>query len=444
MGTCKKCGKETREGQELCDDCVKVMDHDTLGLNAGTTDQRPQSDTFSKKQDDDLDQILQNMQEDSKTSKKKKDTEKNLSTVSDVFSDAVSAISSLEDDNSEYDSIEKAILNQVDSSEKESKEKEKKNKKDKARKKGSKSLFSKRKKKAKDQEDAGEIDAIPSVDMFAGNEPQDKKAAKAAKKAEAKKLKEEAAKKKKEEAKKAAQEKDKLKKEKAAAKKASVDPKKVQKKEEAKKAKKAKAQQKKEKAIAKKAAKLAAAELENEPEEQGYINRPIAITMIVTGIVLAMVFQFSSKSINYNQSIKAATKSFDNQEYDDAYQEVYGLDIKSGDREIYDKIMTVMYVNKQLNSYNNYWNLKMYPEALDSLIKGLRRYDTYIDVAKNLGIKTDLDYVREQILTELKRKFKLSEKNAIKLANMKDQTKYSREVYDVILEKTNLIDTLNE
>ena len=96
--------------------------------------------------------------------------------------------------------------------------------------------------------------------------------------------------------------------------------------------------------------------------------------------------------------------------------------------------MTVMYVNKQLESYNNYMGLEMYPEALDSLIKGLKRYEKYIEHAENLGIKSDLDYVRKHMLTELKRKFNLSEKRAMKLVSMKDQTKYSIKIYDIVLE----------
>ena len=35
------------------------------------------------------------------------------------------------------------------------------------------------------------------------------------------------------------------------------------------------------------------------------------------------------------------------------------------------KVMVVMYTYKQLNSFNNYYKVGLYPEALDSLLKGL-------------------------------------------------------------------------
>jgi hypothetical protein len=92
--------------------------------------------------------------------------------------------------------------------------------------------------------------------------------------------------------------------------------------------------------------------------------------------------------------------------------------------------MTVMFVNKQLNSYNNYYSLGKYPEALDSLLKGLKRYDKYIELATMLGIKTDLDYVRTQILAELKNKFDLSEREALKINRINDRKEYSLKIYE--------------
>ena len=111
------------------------------------------------------------------------------------------------------------------------------------------------------------------------------------------------------------------------------------------------------------------------------------------------------------------------------------MNIKDEDIELYDKIMTVMFVNKQLNSYNHYYQLEQYPEALDSLLKGLERYDKYIALAKELGIENDLKYVRENILEELNQVFSLSEKDAKKLIQMKDQSEYSIAVYDVVAKR---------
>ena len=104
---------------------------------------------------------------------------------------------------------------------------------------------------------------------------------------------------------------------------------------------------------------------------------------------------------------------------------------------LYNKIMTVMYVNKQLNSYHSYYEMKKYPEALDSLLKGLNRYDRYIELATMLGIDDDMDYVRNQILSELDSVFHLTEEEALQIASMEDIADYSKKVYEVALQNMN-------
>ena len=85
-----------------------------------------------------------------------------------------------------------------------------------------------------------------------------------------------------------------------------------------------------------------------------------------------------------------------------AYNEIYGLEIKNEDLLLYDRIMTVMYVQKQLNSYYNYYGMNDKPKALDSLLKGLQRYEKYIELAVELDVDSDLDSVRKKILTEIR------------------------------------------
>jgi AAA ATPase containing von Willebrand factor type A (vWA) domain len=169
-------------------------------------------------------------------------------------------------------------------------------------------------------------------------------------------------------------------------------------------------------------------------EDETRINRLGASIVFIFFGLLAILLIVGTNTVSYTLSIQHATSYFDKKKYTQAYYEVYGMEIKDEDIEIYEKIKTVMFVNKQLNSYNNYTALNEYPQALDSLLKGLKRYDKYIELATMLGIQTDMDYVREQILAELKREFKLSEKEALKMtkiANMKD---YSMKVYDIAAE----------
>jgi len=174
-------------------------------------------------------------------------------------------------------------------------------------------------------------------------------------------------------------------------------------------------------------------------EDLGRINRLGASIVFIFFGLLALLLYVGSNTLNYTIAIKHATTYFDKQKYTQAYYEVYGVNIKDEDIQIYEKIKTVMFVNKELNSYNSFSSMKEYPQALDSLLKGLKRYDKYIELAGMLGIKTDMDYVRKQILAELHKVFNLSETEAIKMIKIKDMKEYSLKVYDVVLEnKENL------
>ncbi len=163
-------------------------------------------------------------------------------------------------------------------------------------------------------------------------------------------------------------------------------------------------------------------------KDQGRINRVgAAIVFVCMGAFAASVI-FGSDTFSYNQSVANARDYFDNREYTEAYNELRGVELKGEDVEMYDKVVTVMYVNKQLNSYNNYYAMQMYPEALDSLLKGLEKYDNYLEAAGQLGVVADLNYVKDQIIVELQTEFSLNEKEAYQIIDTVTQEEYSQKV----------------
>ncbi|HKL79856.1 MAG TPA: hypothetical protein VJ888_05400 [Mobilitalea sp.] len=169
-------------------------------------------------------------------------------------------------------------------------------------------------------------------------------------------------------------------------------------------------------------------------EEEGRINRLGAVIVFAFLGLMVLLLLLGTSIFSYTLSVKNAKTYFERRKYTQAYNEIYGMDIKDEDLEIYEKIVTVMFVNKQLNSYNNYFAMEKYPEALDSLLKGLSRYDKYIKLATMLGIETDLNYVRGQIMAELNNVFDLSDEAAAAIISSESQLKYSVAVYDIALE----------
>ncbi len=172
--------------------------------------------------------------------------------------------------------------------------------------------------------------------------------------------------------------------------------------------------------------------LEEIEQNEGKINKVGASLIFVIFAVVLCFIAIGTSVYTYRVAIENATFDFELQRYEEAYNEVYGLDIKEEDQELYDKIMTVQYVNTQLISYLRYTSLNQDAEALDSLMKGLRRYEKYIYYGTQLGIKDDLNYLRTQILNELSEAYQITEEQAYDMLNIESQEEYSAVVFEIV------------
>ena len=197
------------------------------------------------------------------------------------------------------------------------------------------------------------------------------------------------------------------------------------KKEEAKKRKQA-AKASRQAAKAEKAKKLA-----EEEQDHSKINKKGATVVLVAFAALCAFVIFGTNTFAYSLSIKQAQDYLARKKYTKAYNEISGVDIKEDDQLLANKIKTIMYVNKEYDSYNNYYAIQYYAEALNSLLNGLTKYDVYLDEASELGVKSDLQYVKSQILEELQEKYNLDEEDAKKITSVEDQEKYSDKVFEI-------------
>lgn len=197
-----------------------------------------------------------------------------------------------------------------------------------------------------------------------------------------------------------------------------------------KKAKKAEAKKSK---LAAKAAKKAEKvnRLVEEEQDHSKINKNGAAVVFVAFATLCAVIVLGTNTFSYSASIDQAEDYFARRKYTKAYNEISGVAVKKDDQELANKIKTVMYVNNEYDSYNNYYAIQYYAEALNSLLNGLTKYDLYLEQASELGVKSDLQYVKSQILEELDEKYNLDEESAKKIASEEDQEKYSDKVFAI-------------
>lgn len=205
-----------------------------------------------------------------------------------------------------------------------------------------------------------------------------------------------------------------------------IDPKQAK-----KAAKLAKKEEKAKRKAEKKAQREQQKELIDEDEEEGRINR-VGAVLVFAVLGIAAVFVIAGTNVfSYKSSIKRASGFFKEDQYAKAYDELNGLTIKKKDENLYKQVRTVMYVNKELDSYHNYTKLRMYPEALDSLLKGLEKYDYYLESAREVDVTEDYDKVKNQILLTLKKEYNMTEKKAYALLDNKDQGDYSKKVIKI-------------
>lgn len=208
---------------------------------------------------------------------------------------------------------------------------------------------------------------------------------------------------------------------------------------EAKKAEKQKAREaKKAEKAERKAEKKAKREEEEaslvEVEVVGRLNK-VGVSIIVIATILFLVVEIAGTNVfSYASTKRKASNYFEMGKYTEAYKEAIGTDLREKDEETYNKIKVVMRVQQSLNAYQNYDRINYYPEALDALLRGIKRYDANIEQAMELEVEDDMISCRRQILTLLQEEFNLSETEAYKLLAL-EEDEYQEQVIALGLKK---------
>ena len=142
----------------------------------------------------------------------------------------------------------------------------------------------------------------------------------------------------------------------------------------------------------------------------------VKLVLFVAGVVV--LISVLNSALYYNTNSSQAKTYYNNGEYDKAYSKLNGMKLNSNDKTLYEQASTIMYVKRQYDSYENYMSLNMKTEALDALIKGIDRYNTFRSTAQELGIDDKFKAEYQNIIDALQNTFKISEAQGISLADM--------------------------
>ena len=208
------------------------------------------------------------------------------------------------------------------------------------------------------------------------------------------------------------------------------------KKENAKKEKEVKAAEKKKAKDAKAAKKAAKPKKEKKPKPEpkpGDILKikPKSIMLFITLVASVIVLiSLLKTTVSYTTAISKAKTNLENGDYSKVYESLSGMKLNKSDETLYRQATLITYVTRQYESYQNYMEMDMKTEAINALVKGLARYDTYYNEANSLGVGNQMKEARAQIIQAFNDTFKISESEAVSLVAMSDNnfTQYYRKI----------------
>ena len=208
------------------------------------------------------------------------------------------------------------------------------------------------------------------------------------------------------------------------------------KKENAKKEKEVKAAEKKKAKDAKAAKKAAKPKKEKKPKPEpkpGDILKikPKSIMLFITLVASVIVLiSLHNTTVSYTTAISKAKTNIENGDYSKVYELLSGMKLNKSDETLYRQATLITYVTRQYESYQNYMEMDMKTEAINALVKGLARYDTYYNEANSLGVGNQMKEARAQIIQAFNDTFKISESEAVSLVAMSDNnfTQYYRKI----------------
>lgn len=212
----------------------------------------------------------------------------------------------------------------------------------------------------------------------------------------------------------------------------------VEREEKAQKAKEEKAlkaAQKAKEATAKREAKEKKKKKRAQEEAQevvGKINPVGAAIVVVFFAIFCVAVLVGTKSFSYRSALKSAETNFEGRNYEAAYKALAGVELSETSEELGEKVRICMQLQKEYNSYTNYYKMQMYLESLDSLMKGIRSYDENKEQADLYGIMSQYNELEGKLAEALYTDFGVSETQARAINEIKKQEEYTAKLEEII------------
>lgn len=210
---------------------------------------------------------------------------------------------------------------------------------------------------------------------------------------------------------------------------------KAKKKEEKKKKKEEKEKKKKEKKEQKakkpKKERPKKEKLPKEPDLTPPLPKvPVILIFIMAASFFALVM-IATNLLGYSNSFTEAADAYSKGNYEEAYQQVAGVNVKEADSGEYEKYKIIATIDSEYKAYESLMQGEVYDMALDSLIRAIGRCDKYEQDAATYGCAGEVEKIKAQAVEALAI-FGISEEDAMNLYGIEDRKEYSKEIYNVL------------
>lgn len=204
--------------------------------------------------------------------------------------------------------------------------------------------------------------------------------------------------------------------------------KKAKKKEEKEKKKKEKAEKKANKP---KKERVKKEKPPKEPDNTPPLPKvPVILIFIMAGSFFALIL-VATNLVGYSNSFAEAENAYNEGNYELAYQQVSGMEIKETDLEAYEKYRIMAMISGEYRAYESLMQGGFYDMALDALVRTIGRCDKYYPDAETYGCAGNVENIRASAVGALA-DFGIGEEQALALFNTEERNEYSKEIYSIL------------
>ncbi len=189
------------------------------------------------------------------------------------------------------------------------------------------------------------------------------------------------------------------------------------------------AEEKKAQKAAEKAAKKAAKpKKEKKPKEKRppIKKKPIILTLVFAASIAILVYLLSSSG-HYSIQMEEAQSYYSAGSYIEAYDSLAGISVRSGDSDFYQQTKLLGGLQQSYNDYLMRLSDGDITGAIDSLVRGVGRYNLNQEEAGSLGILDKYQAIESQIEEALST-YGIDAARALELYDIEDRKEYTRAI----------------